>query len=239
MSVIEWKTDEGVAILAMNNEENRHNLLFVKAMLEILDEIEKDKSISSVVVTSSDKKNWSQGIDLTWLMSEIQKGEYQAVKDFLYGMNDIFKRILLYPVPVIAAINGHAVANGAILACACDFRFMRSDRGFFFFPEIDINIPFLPGMVALVKKSIPGYKFEEMVFTGKRYVASELEKHNIIHGICDDGEVLIKETISFAKSFKKGRGIFGEMKKRMHREITDIIDKEDPSLIESLSLIVS
>jgi len=49
----------------------------------------------------------------------------------------------------------------------------------------------------------------------------------------------MEETVSFAKSFKKGRGIFGEMKKRMHREIIDIIDGEDPSFIENLSLIVS
>ncbi len=238
MPVIEWKADEGVAVVVMNNGENRHNPLFVKSMLEILDEIEEDKSISAVVITSSDNKNWSQGIDLTWIMGEIQAGEYQTVKDFLYGINNIFKRILLYPVPVIAGINGHAVGNAAILACACDFRFMRSDRGFFFFPEIDINIPFLPGMIALVKKSIPGNKFEEMVFTGKRYAASELEKYNIIHGSCDNGEVLMEETMSFAKSFKKGRGIFGEMKKRMHREIIDIIDGEDPSFIENLSLVV-
>ncbi len=239
MPVIEWKPDEGVAVVVMNNGENRHNPLFVKSMLEILDEIEEDKSISAVVITSSDEKNWSQGIDLTWIMGEIQAGEHQTVKDFLYGINAIFKRILLYPVPVIAGINGHAVANAAILACACDFRFMRSDRGFFFFPEIDINIPFLPGMIAIVKKSIPGYKFEEMVFTGKRYAASELEKYNIIHGMCENEEALMEETVSFAKSFKKGRGIFGEMKKRMHREIIDIIDGEDPSFIENLSLVVT
>ena len=239
MPVIEWKADEGVAVVVMNNGENRHNPLFVKSMLEILDEIEEDKSISSVVITSSDNKNWSQGIDLAWIMGEIQEGKHQAVKDFLYGINDIFKRILLYPVPVIAGINGHTVGNGSILACACDFRFMRSDRGFFFFPEIDINIPFLPGMIALVKKSIPGYKFEEMVFTGKRYAAAELEKYNIIYGICENEEVLMEETVSFAKSFTKGRGIFGEMKKRMHREIIDIIDEIDPPLIENLSLIVT
>ncbi len=238
MSVIEWKTDERVACVTMNNGENRHNTLFVSSILEILDEIEGDKSISSVVITSSDQKNWSQGIDLTWLMGAIQEGKYDVVKDFLYGMNNIFKRILLYPVPVIAGLNGHAVGNGAILACACDFRFMRSDRGFLFFPEIDINIPFLPGMIALVKKSIPCYKFEEMVFTGKRYAALELEKHHVIHGACENEEALMEETVSFAKSFTKGRGIFGEIKKRMHREIVDIMTKEDPAFIENLSLVV-
>jgi len=238
MPVIEWKNDEGVAVVVMANGENRHNLQFVSAMREVLDDIEADRSVSSVVITSSDEKNWSQGIDLTWLMGKIQGGDYQAVKDFLYGMNSIFTRILLYPVPVIACMNGHAVANAAILSCACDFRFMRSDRGFFFFPEIDINIPFLPGMVAIVKKAIPGYKFDEMLLTGKRCTATELKEHHIIYGAGETEDVLMEETIAFARSFKKGRGIFGEMKKRMHREIIRIIETEDPEYIESLSLTV-
>jgi len=238
MSVIEWKNDGGVAVVVMTNGENRHNLRFVSALREVLDDIEADKSVSAVVITSSDEKNWSQGIDLTWLMGKIQGGDFQTVKDFLYGMNSIFTRILLYPVPVIACMNGHAVANAAILACACDFRFMRSDRGFFFFPEIDINIPFLPGMVAIVKKAIPGYKFDEMLLMGKRCTATELKEHHIIYGAGETEDALMEEAIAFARSFKKGRGIFGEMKKRMHREIVGIIEREDPEYIESLSLTV-
>jgi len=238
MPAVELKTDGSVASVIMNKGENRHNPDFVESMLEILDEIEADRSVSSVVITSSDQKNWSQGIDLTWMMGAIQNGEIDAVKGFLYGMNNIFKRILLYPVPVIAGINGHAVGNGAILACACDFRFMRSDRGFFFFPEVDIGIPFLPGMIALVKKSIPLYKFEEMAFTGKRCSASELLEHHVVHGICENEEVLVEEAVSFAKTFKKERVTFGEIKKRMHGEIIDVMEREDPSFIENLSLVI-
>lgn len=41
------------------------------------------------------------------------------------------------PLPVIVAIDGHAFGNGSIICCTRDFRFMRSDRGFFGFPEVD------------------------------------------------------------------------------------------------------
>jgi enoyl-CoA hydratase/carnithine racemase len=153
-------------------------------------------------------------------------------------MNEVFKALLLFPVPVIAAINGHAYGNGAIISCACDFRFMKSDRGFFCFPEIDLGIPFLPGMIEFVKKAFPYYKFQEMAFTGRRVTAAELESHHVIEKACTDQDELMKEAVAFAKSFKKKRGIFGEMKKRIHKRIIQVIDEEDRVFIDSLFLMV-
>ncbi|MCX5818716.1 MAG: enoyl-CoA hydratase/isomerase family protein, partial [Deltaproteobacteria bacterium] len=131
MSVIEWKKVETVGVITMNNGENRHNPDFIRALLTAFDEIEGDPGISSVIIASSDPKNWSQGIDLQWITGAMAKNDLQGMRDFMYGLNRIFKRILLYPMPVIAAINGHAFGDGTIMACACDFRFMKADRGFF------------------------------------------------------------------------------------------------------------
>ena len=236
MSVLEWKKEESVAVITLTNGENRHNPDFVAAFLGALDEIEKDLGVSSVVILSSDAKSWSQGIDLTWIMGKMQQKDVQGIRDFMYGINNVFKRVLLYPVPVIACLNGHAAANGAILACACDFRLMRADKGFFFFPEIDIGIPFLPGMIAFLKKAIPYDTFNEMALTGKRYTAKEMAARGVLVKACDSEEVLIAETMAFAKSFQKKRGVFGEMKRRLHAGIVEIIDKEDPKVIEPLRL---
>jgi enoyl-CoA hydratase/carnithine racemase len=164
------------------------------------------------------------------------KNDLQGIRDFLYGLNRIYNRILLYPMPVIAAINGHAFAGGSIMACACDFRFMKADRGFFCFPEIDISIPFLPGMQAILRKAIPGYKLEELVFSGKRTGAADLEAHHVIVKACENEEALMCEALAFAKSFNKKRPIFGEMKKRFHRSIIETMEKEDPAFIEPLQL---
>jgi len=236
MSIIEWKKVETVGVITMNNGENRHNPEFILAILAAFDEIEKDPTISSVIITSSDPKNWSQGIDLLWMTGAMATNDLPAIRDFMYGLNRIFSRILLYPMPVIAAINGHAFGDGTIMACACDFRFMKADRGFFCFPEIDISIPFLPGMLAIVRKAIPGYKLEELAFSGKRTGAAELEAHHVIMKACENGEVLMREALAFAKSFNKQRPIFAEMKKRFNRAIIETMEKEDPAFIEPLQL---
>lgn len=238
MALAEWKKDETVAILTMTGGENRNNLNFANEMMKNLDEILADKSVTALVLTSADEKNFCQGVDVQWLMERMAAKDMQSIKDFMYRMNDVFRTLLLYPVPVIAAINGHAFGNGAILSCACDFRFMRADRGYFCFPEVDLGIPFLPGMIAWVRKAVPQHAFHEWKYTGRRVTAPELEKNHVIQKACANQEELMKETLTFAKTFVKKRGIFGEMKKRMHKHIVDIMANEDREYVEKLFLFV-
>ena len=205
MALVRWEKEGAIAILLMENGENRQNLEYADDMCSALEEIKEDKEIQSVILTSSDEKNFSQGVDLAWLMQCQQKGDVDTIKKFMYRMNDVYRTLLVYPLPVIAAINGHAFAGGAILSCACDFRFMRMDKGYFCFPEVDLGIPFLPGMIAWVKKAIPYYKFQEMKYTGARYTAEQLEEHHIIQKACKNEEELMNEAKAFAKTFQKKR----------------------------------
>lgn len=232
MAAIEYKLDEKVAIVTMNDGENRFNPSFLNSFMETLDEIEKETDANALVVTSSHEKIFCNGIDLDWLGPFIQKGDKETGVSFFYTMNRLFKRILLYPMPAIAAISGHAFAGGAIMSCAFDFRFMRSDRGFFCFPEVDLGIPFLPGMIALIKKAIPQYKVEELHYTGKRATAEECEAHHIITKACHIDD-LMDEAVSFAKGLNKRREIIAEMKKRMYKDIVHAFDVDDPPVIES------
>jgi len=232
MALIEYELDENVAVVTMNSGENRFNLAFLDEFLSALDTIENDTEANALVVKSSHEKIFSNGIDLDWLVSFIQKNDPDTAKKFLYTMNRLFKRLLIYPMPTIAAITGHAFAGGAIMCCAFDFRFMRSDRGFFCFPEVDLGIPFLPGMIALAEKAIPMYKFEEMKYTGKRLTAYECEEHHIVMKACHTDD-LMDEAFSFAKGLNKRREVISAMKKGMYKDIVRVIDEEDPPVIES------
>jgi enoyl-CoA hydratase/carnithine racemase len=166
----------------------------------------------------------------------MQPEETYRMKEFMYQLNELSKRILLFPMPVIAAINGHVFGDGAVLACVCDFRYMKADRGFFCFPEIDIDIPHMPSMLAIVKKAMPYYEVEELIFSGKHANAAELEANHAIRKACENEEVLMKEVMEFAKSFTKKRPIFRETKKRLYKYIIGIMEKEDPEFIETLQL---
>ena len=223
----------------MCNEANRQNLLFVEQLNQCLDQILEDMTIFSIVLTSSDEKNFSQGIDVEWLKQKFAEHDFDSIKSFMYGMNNIFKRLLLMPLPIIAAINGHAFGNGAILSCACDFRFMRKDKGFFCFPEVDVHIPFLPGMIAFVRKAVPEHLMHDMMLSGRRLTAAELELGKVIVSASENGEELMSQAMAYAAAFKKQRPIFGELKKRKHKEIIRVIEQEDPEFIEPLNLMMN
>jgi enoyl-CoA hydratase/carnithine racemase len=166
------------------------------------------------------------------LAPEVQAGRVDVLKSFLYQMNDVFRRLLLFPMPTIAAINGHAFAGGAITSCCYDFRFMRSDRGYFCFPEVDIHIPFLPGMIAICRKAIPAALFEELYYTGKRAVAEELQRHHVIREAAPT-EALMEEVMAFAGPLKKDRTTYGVMKQRLNAPIVKVLDELDPPVIET------
>jgi enoyl-CoA hydratase/carnithine racemase len=228
--------DGDVAILLMQNGENRHNPAYAQDMLKSLQRVIENTSCKALVITSNDEKCFSLGIDTDWLMPAMKAQQFDEIKAFMHCMDDVFKTLLLFPLPVIAAINGHAFGNGAILACACDFRFMRSDKGFFCFPEVDLSIPFLPGMIEFVKKAMPYYRFNEMKLSGRRVSGVELEQDHVIEKAYDSQEALMLGAVEYAKTFDKKRGIFGEHKKRLHKHIVHTIDTENKPLIESLSL---
>lgn len=232
MAMAEYALDEHVAIVTLTNGENEFTPEFINALLDIFDEIEAKTEATTLLVKSAHEKIFSNGIDLKWLVPVIQKGDNQAAKAFFYLFNRLFKRTLTLPITTIACINGHAAAGGAIWACAFDFRFMRSDRGYFFFPEVDLGIPFLPGMLALLKKAIPFYKMEEMHHTGARLTAEMCAEHHIITRACHL-DALFDETLAFAKGQNKRRAILGEMKARLYKDIVHAIDVEDVPYIES------
>ncbi|KPA16599.1 crotonase [Candidatus Magnetomorum sp. HK-1] len=232
MALVEYTLDDNVAIVTFNNGENRFNPTFLDSFLAVLEDIEINTEANAMVVKSAHEKIFSNGIDLEWLYPYVEKKDLDTCKAFFYKLNDVFKRVLMFPMTTIAAINGHSFAGGAILSCAFDFRFMRTQRGFFCFPEVDLGIPFLPGMTALLNKSIPFYKVVEMQLTGVRLPAEECEKHHIIEKALPI-EDLITETVAFAKSQNKRRIVISELKKILYKDVLKAIEEDDPPLIES------
>ena len=232
MELVDYTLDEHVAIVTMNSEDNRFNPTFMNAFLDILETVEKQTVARTLMVTSAHEKVFSNGLDLNWLIPALENKDMETIRDFFGLFNRLLKRTLLYPMVTVAAISGHAFAGGAIFSCAFDFRFMRTDRGYFCLNEVDLGIPFLPGMNALLKKAIPMQKLQEMEYTGNRLTAEECKTHHIVLDACHM-DILMETTLAFAKDIRKDRGVIREMKARMYKDIVQIMEVEDKACIEA------
>ncbi|WP_341231424.1 enoyl-CoA hydratase-related protein [Nocardioides salarius] len=140
--------DGALWTLHLGDDENR----FTPAFLDEADGFLVDLAASSepaALITTGGGRFYSNGLDLEWLGAHPERlGEYVA------RVQQLFERVLTLPVPTVAAVNGHAFGAGAMLALAHDHRVMREDRGYVCLPEVDIRIPFSPGMNALVMSKL-------------------------------------------------------------------------------------
>lgn len=220
-----YKTDENVAIVTMDSGENRFNYEFFEQFHKLLDELEQKDNLNVLVVKSSHEKIWSNGIDLEWIAKNMEKDGPGFFEEFAVEMYRLFNRILTYPMITFAAITGHAFAGGAIMSCAFDYRYMRDDRGWFCFPEIDIKIPFTPFLNAIALKAIPVRKLNQMQLTGERLTAEECLKADIIQKICTL-DSMIPEVLEYAKTLVKDKEMIKKMKAELFSEIVQVCKDE-------------
>jgi Delta3-Delta2-enoyl-CoA isomerase len=233
MALVDYQVEDHVAVVSLNDGENRFNPTFLDALLGVLDEIERDTEATTLVVRSAHEKIFSNGIDLEWFQQAMQRSDLAQAKDFLYRLNRLFKRLVTYPLVTIAAIGGHAFAGGAIFSSAFDFRFMRTDRGYFCLPEIDLGMPFLPGMNAILRSAMPEAILREMQLTGVRMTARMCQDHGIVKGTYPRDQ-LLEAALRFARQVNKQRSIIAETKRRLNQAIVAAIDTQDPPYIESV-----
>ena len=112
-----------------------------------LDLVSQTAGNAALVIGSASPKTFSTGINLGWIVTQPRA----EVDRFLHRFDELFLRVATLNLPTIAEINGNCYAGGAILAAACDFRLMRSDRGRFCYTEVKIRLPFTPVMMEVVR----------------------------------------------------------------------------------------
>ncbi len=176
--------DGEVFVLNLGDGENRFNADSVAALGALLDEVEKAAG-PKALVTHASGRTWSLGLDLDWI-----RDHAADLFPFLSSVQGLLGRVLVLPVPTVAALQGHTFAAGAMLALAHDFRVMRADRGFFCLPEVDINIPFSAGMSALIQAKLTRRAAHETMTTGRRYGGDDAVAEGIVHNAVPEVEVL-------------------------------------------------
>ncbi|WP_216830283.1 enoyl-CoA hydratase/isomerase family protein [Alkalihalobacterium elongatum] len=175
------KKNKGVATVVLNRPEV-HNALSGEMMVEfvrVCEELSKDDEVTVVVLTGAGEKSFCSGADLGGMNSDEDsvvefKNHVTKFKNCLSAINKINK-------PIIAAINGYALAGGLGLAVACDLAYAKESAQFGA-PEINVG---LWGMMisAPLIKAIGSKKTFELMYTGDRIGAEKAKKLGLINEV--------------------------------------------------------
>lgn len=213
--MIELTRTEDVFVLRMAADENRFNPAMLEAFDEALGTVEASEGPAAVVLTGQGKF-FSNGLDLEWMMANVEQGGPSLVAN---GLQALYRRLVTFPTATVAAVNGHAFAGGGMLALACDQRVMRTDRGFFCLPEVDINIPFTPGMARLVQAKLTPAAAYQAMLTGRRFSAEEALAAGFVDAAVPEDQVL-PEAVERAQALAgKTRGTVETIKQRMYGDV--------------------
>jgi enoyl-CoA hydratase/carnithine racemase len=204
--------DGSVWVLDLGETENRFNGASVAELAALLDEVEAAEGPKALVVRATGKY-WSNGLDLDWMMAEPERAG-----PLVAAVEALLARVLVLPVPTVAAVTGHCYAAGAMLSVAHDIKVMRVDRGYWCLPEVDIGLPFTAGMNALLVAKLPRRTAHESMTTGRRYTAPEAEAAGILDATAEQDAVVSAAVERAAALAGKAGDPLGQIKARLYAD---------------------
>ena len=144
-----------------------------------------EPSVKAVILTGSGS-SFSAGVDLFRLVKE---GAAYAER-FLPVLDDFLRAALTLPKPLVAAINGHAIAGGCILAAACDHRIMTEGNGRIGIPELAVGVPFPALPLQIMAARVSDGALRDLVFTGRTVLIDEAKTIGLIDEKCPSGMLM-------------------------------------------------
>ncbi|MEV7505213.1 enoyl-CoA hydratase-related protein [Streptomyces sp. NPDC093018] len=204
---------DNVFVLDLGDGENRFHPDWLTAVDAALTEVEKAEG-PRALVTAATGKFWSNGLDLDWLLAHADRHQ-----EYVVSVHRLFARMLSLPIVTVAALQGHTFAAGAMLSLTHDLRVMRADRGFWCLPEADINIPFTPGMSALIQSRLAPPTAHESMVTARRYGGLDAAAAGIVDRAVAEDAVLSTAIETAQGQAAKAGDTLGTIKARMYAPV--------------------
>src|SRR5215467_13967418 len=165
--MIERTLHEGVLTLRLaHGKASAIDVELLDALLRELNGIADD--VRALILTGTGSI-FSAGVDLFRLT---QEGKDYVLR-FLPLLSRFVRRLFTFPRPVVAAVNGHAIAGGCVIVLACDVRLMAQGAGKIGVPELLVGVPFPAAALEIVRFAVPQDKVQSLLYTGRTLSAGD------------------------------------------------------------------
>ncbi len=213
-----------VAVILLNRPKvNALSPELVEALTRTVEQLTNGPDTGAVVLASRLERTFCAGFDLKAL--DALEGE--AFARFFGTFACLYRRIAAAPVPVVAAVGGHALAGGAILALACERRvFGRGEWGFGL-TEVDLGLPLPAGVVELLREAVDPITAYEAAALGRVFDPSEAADRGLAHRLVAPEDVLEEAVSEAAALAAKPREALGAIRAALRGPLAHRLEAAD------------
>jgi len=213
-TLLRHEENRGVHRLVMDHGPNALDRPLMGALRETLGDLANDGA-PAVILASAHPRLFCPGWDLK-LLADAQRDD---VAEFLGAFNALILDFFSYPGPTAAAIGGHSVAGGCLLALTCDLRVMATGQPRQGLSELNLGVPVPGNSLRMLRARLSSPALDELVFRGEGCTAERARDLGIVHRTASPNDLLAATDLELAKLAGRPRRAFVETKKLVLGEV--------------------
>jgi enoyl-CoA hydratase len=201
-----------VAVVRMvRGKGNALDVGLLNALLEALDRLERHPARAAIITGQGSV--FGAGVDLAALL----EGGAPYTRKFLPLLTRMFERLATFPKPMVAAVNGHAIAGGAIIMLACDVRLLARGNARIGLSEIRVGVQFPAWGLEIARFATPPQHFPTLICGGHTNLPDEALARGLVDELVD-ADQLIDRALGVAGDLAKiPRPLFAATKLAVRR----------------------
>jgi Delta3-Delta2-enoyl-CoA isomerase len=233
MNFVKVDIVDGIATVSLaRGKVNALNNTLVAELLQCIETLATDGDIKAIVLTGRGKF-FSFGFDIPEFLS-FNKAEFT---DFLTRFSGLYTYLFTFPKPVVAALNGHTIAGGCMLALACDFRIMISGRAKISLNEITFGASVFAGSTEMLRFWVGSAKATDILYSGAMYSAEEALDIDLIQAVSNEEQLIDRARRIADDLAAKPAPAFAGIKSLLRKPIADeMIRREAESIREFVEI---
>jgi enoyl-CoA hydratase len=229
--MIEVENRGAVSVLRMaRGKGNALNLDLLAALAETLNALERGPARAAVITGQGSV--FGAGVDLPELLA----GGEGYIRRFLPLMVDVFQRLATFPKPLVAAVNGHAIAGGAIIMLACDVRLLATGSARIGLSEIQVGVLFPSWALEIARHTTPPEHFSELICTGRTWQPDDALTRGLVDAVAAPDELLDRACAAAAELGNLAPEIFTTTKLAVRRPLIESAERlrgGDSAIVDS------
>jgi len=175
----------GVAVVRM--EQGKVNALDLELCEELTARFrDLAQGEADAVILTGTGKVFCAGVDLLRVLD----GGPSYVQRYLVVFHHFCRTLFTFPRPLVAAINGHAIAGGCVVACAADRRIMARGSGRVGIPELRVGVPFPAAPLEILRFAVPARHFQQLLYGGATVETDEAVECGLVEEVVEPDDLM-------------------------------------------------